>query len=125
MDDIEKKRVIQIDIKLLIVINKLKQYRKEALNDLSKEDLVNIIIELYGVIQDLEDKVSINSKNSSKPPSSDGYNKPSPKSRRVKTGKTIGGQQGHIGTTLERVDNPDLIELHKVIIPIKIIKAVY
>jgi len=74
----------------LIVIKKLQQYRKEALNDLSKEDLVNIVIELYGVIQDLEDKVSTNSKNSSKPPSSEGYNKPAPKSRRVKTGKTIG-----------------------------------
>ena len=99
----------------MIVIKKLQQYRKESLNNLSKEDLVNIVIELYGVIQDLEDKVSINSKNSGKPPSSDGYNKPDPKSRRVKTGKTIGGQRGHIGTTLERVDNPDLIELYKVV----------
>ena len=45
-------------------------------------------------IQELQDQLSKNSSNSSKPPSSDGYGKPSPKSSRIKSGKKIGGQVG-------------------------------
>ena len=73
-----------------------------------------MVSKLYGRIQDLEDRTSKNSKNSSKPPSSDGYVKPSPKSLREKTGKSIGGQKGHIGTTLEQIDNPDVVKIYKV-----------
>lgn len=65
-------------------------------------------------IQHLEDKVAKNSKNSSKPPSSDGYEKPKPKSRRQKSGKKVGGQVGHEGSTLEQVPEPDVIEIHSV-----------
>lgn len=43
-----------------------------------------IITKLQDEIEDLKDKLNKNSNNSSKPPSSDGYNKASPKSERKK-----------------------------------------
>ena len=91
------------------------QITTTSLNELPKDELIKLIQKLYGVIQDLEDRVSKNSKNSSKPPSSDGYIKPSPKSLREKTDKNIGGQKGHVGTTLKQIDNPDLVKLYKII----------
>jgi transposase len=63
-------------------------------------------------IKHLEDRLAKNSQNSSKPPSSDGYNKPNPKSRREKGNRNRGGQKGHIGTTLKRVKKPDYITDH-------------
>ena len=66
-------------------------------------------------IKELEDQVSKNSRNSSKPPSSDGYKKPSPKSLRVKTNRKKGGQKGHRGFNLELSKNPDYTVLHKVV----------
>jgi len=55
-----------------------------------------------------------NSKNSSKPPSTDGFKKPkpNPKSRRKKTGRKSGGQTGHKGSTLKPSSTPDIIQNH-------------
>lgn len=52
------------------------------------------------------------SKNSSKPPSSDGYAKPAPKSRRRRSGKKRGKQPGTAGKNLPQVENPDKIVPH-------------
>ena len=64
-------------------------------------------------IKQLEELLSQNSRNSSKPPSSD-QGKPKPKSLRQPSGKRSGGQIGHVGKTLTLVDEPDHIVLHEV-----------
>ena len=55
------------------------------------------IIELTKKIAGLENRLNLNSSNSSKPPSSDGYSKPKPKSQRKKSKKKSGGQYNHQG----------------------------
>ena len=63
------------------------------------------------IITLLVNRSNLNSRNSSKPPSSDPNRKKRPKS---KTGKKPGGQKGHAGTTLKKIDDPDKVELIKV-----------
>lgn len=65
-------------------------------------------------IEKLEAQLAKNSANSSKPPSSDGLNKPKPKSHREKGNRQSGGQPGHKGETLKMVDTPDEIVAHPV-----------
>ena len=60
-------------------------------------------------IAELEEQLHKNSHNSSKPPSTDGYEKPAPKSLRKKSGKKAGGQKGHKGHHMA-LDHPDRVE---------------
>jgi transposase len=62
-------------------------------------------------ITELEARLNKNSGNSDKPPSSDGYKKP--QNNRQRTGKPTGGQWGHEGKTLEKVQNPDEVIEYK------------
>lgn len=62
----------------------------------------------------LEGMLAKNSRNSSKPPSTDGPAKPAPKSRRRKSGRKPGGQEGHKGETLRPSQTPDMVETHGV-----------
>jgi transposase len=66
-------------------------------------------------VKELEIRTNLNSENSSKPPSTDVYEKKrTPTSLREKTGRKPGGQPGHFGTTLQAVAEPDIIEKHDV-----------
>jgi transposase len=71
-------------------------------------------LELGERLQKMEDRMSKNSHNSGKPPSTDGYEKPAPKSRRRRSGKKSGGQAGHEGHTLKMVEKPDQVVVHPV-----------
>ena len=56
----------------------------------------------------LANRLGLNSKNSSKPPSSDPNRKKEPKEP---SARKPGGQHGHIGTTLKPFPNPDLVKV--------------
>lgn len=57
-------------------------------------------------IEDLEARLGMSSRNSSKPPSSDGLAKPAPRSLRKKSGRGPGRPKGQAGFTLEPMAEP-------------------
>ena len=67
---------------------------------------------LQAKVKELEGRLAQNSRNSSKPPSSDGLAKPQPKSLRKGGERPSGGQEGHGGHTLKKVAVADHIETH-------------
>ena len=71
------------------------------------------IEELEGRIEELEAQLKQNSRNSSRPPSTDTF-KTKPKSLRKKSGKKPGGQKNHKGKNLQMVEDPDDIVVHPV-----------
>ena len=74
--------------------------------------LAATISELQETIKELRRQLDQNSQNSSKPPSSDEYHKPSPKSQRTKTGRKPGGQKGHPGSNMSIPHAPDEVIKH-------------
>ncbi len=61
------------------------------------------------LVQIMANRLSLNSRNSSKPPSQDRFSKDQgEKPAKDDTDKKSGGQPGHIGTTLKKIDNPDV-----------------
>jgi transposase len=72
------------------------------------------LVQMESRLKALEDQLAKNSRNSNKPPSSDTFNKPAPKSLRKKTVRKPGGPKGHDGTTLKMVDFPDVQVTHRV-----------
>jgi len=91
-------------------INTAYEQGKEAVAALIHSSLQQFIVR----IQALEDQIAKNSGNSGKPPSRDGFNRPSPKSLRKRSRKKSGGQVGHIGYTLKAVEKPEYVEVHRV-----------
>jgi len=86
----------------------LSQLSVEGLHDLIRQMFVTMQT-LSARVRELEGQLSKNSKNSSKPPSSDGLKKTT--SQRKPSGNKPGGQQGHAGKTLQRVETPDVVVL--------------
>ena len=101
---------------------------RSQLEKLDKEALISIILALQqqvpelqqtiaaqaAEIQELHDQLAKNSRNSGKPPSSDGLKKPRVRNLRRKTGRRSGGQKGHPGHTLEMVERPNCVRVHSV-----------
>ncbi len=102
----------QIVLRQAQEIEYLKEQLKQRDHQLKLKD--DEIVLLKARVTELEGQLAKNSQNSSKPPSSDGLKKPAPKSSREKSGRKTGGQEGHEGSTLNQVDNPDSIEQHDV-----------
>ncbi|WP_129725022.1 IS66 family transposase [Xylanivirga thermophila] len=101
--------VKSMDDKLVVLSQELLDLNEELV-DLNQEllELKQGNQKLNARITILEAQINKNSGNSSKPPSSDGLKK-KPKNNRKKSGKSTGGQPGHEGKTLEKVNNPDKI----------------
>jgi len=78
------------------------------------QDLMAQMAVMQERIKELEGRLALNSKNSSKPPSSDGLSKPAPKSLRVAAKNSTGGQNDHPGSTLSQVVQPDKVVVHDV-----------
>ena len=87
-------------------------------------ELERQVAEALAVIAELRARLGKDSSNSSKPPSSDGYAKPSveakkgrkgkkDRSLRKRSGRKPGGQDGHEGAHLQRVEVPDGEVLHE------------
>ena len=77
------------------------------------EKLLKQQIALEARIKALEDKQTKNSRNSSKPPSGDGFGKRT-KSLRKKSQRPSGGQKSHPGSTLEWCEQVDEVVHHRV-----------
>ncbi len=75
------------------------------------ELLLALVVELLETVKELNKKLNLDSKNSSKPPSSDRFSRGDRKSG-TKKGRKPGGQKGRKGSTLRKVENPDKIKNH-------------
>lgn len=89
-------------------LSQLSHAEKDALILLLQEQ----IKALQEAVKQLQSRRNMNSRNSSKPPSSDGMNKPAPKSLRVVGENPTGGQKGHAGRTLSQATQPDKVVVH-------------
>lgn len=90
----------------------IKRVEELLLEDKDLSPATKSLLEILVLIITLmANRNNLNSKNSSKPPSSDQNRK---KTSRKKSGKKPGGQKGHVGTTLRKVENPDEVKVIKV-----------
>lgn len=98
------------DVDVDSAISSVKELLKKE-NDLSPA-LRSALEVLLILVSLLLNRITLNSKNSSKPPSTDPNRKKSGK--KGKSHRKPGGQKGHNGTTLEQMDDPDEVTELKV-----------
>jgi transposase len=97
---------------LIVVMWPPKPRRNEQLA-VENAELRALVAALRAEVAELRARLGQNSSNSSRPPSSDGLAKPAPKSLRRRSGRRPGGQNGHPGSTLARVSDPDEVVRHE------------
>jgi transposase len=68
--------------------------------------LTEQVAALVEQVAELRRRLDQNPRNSHRPPASEGYAKPAPRSRRERTDRSPGGQPGHPGATLAQVPDP-------------------
>lgn len=91
-------------------LSQLSHAQKDGLILVMQEQIAT----LNKMAEQLQSRLNMNSRNSSKPPSSDGLNKPAPKSLRVAGQRPTGGQKGHPGSTLRQAIKADTIVVHDI-----------
>lgn len=99
------------------VVSRLASYEELAGQIVQLHELVveqaRVIETLRAENAEFRARLGQSPRNSHKPPSSEGYEKPAPKSRRERSGRKSGGQDGHEGRTLRQVKSPDEILVHR------------
>ena len=103
--------------------NKIDEGKKivEKYKDETPQPVLEVCYSMFDInsllvdkLEELDNKISKNSRNSSKPPSTDDKNKIKPnQSLRKKSDKKTGGQKGNKGSTLKRVATPNITNQHK------------
>ena len=86
---------------------------RQALAQLSKDELIEIVLHLVARVEELERRLGMNSRNSSMPPSTDPPQAPRPEHK--PTGRRPGGQPGHEGHCRPMLPVEDIDE----VIPVK------
>lgn len=83
--------------------------RRQELLEMGRADLDALVDHTLS----LERRLALDSSNSGKPPSSDPFEKPAPRSQRRVSGAKAGGQPGHPPARLEPVREPDHERIHR------------
>lgn len=93
------------DIDVTDTLERVKQQLKEDQEmSATTRSLIEVLVLIVSL---LVNRLGLNSSNSSKPPSSDPNREKKPRNG---NGKKRGGQKGHKGASLEKVDTPDVVE---------------
>ena len=102
---------IRVMIDTLIMQNAmmLNVYEQQSKDINSLQDTIS---SLQATIKELQRQLGLNSQNSSKPPSTDGFKKPRTKSLRQSSGKKVGGQKAHKGSCQKIPHEPNEVKQH-------------
>jgi len=103
-----EKETLKLENETLKHENETLKHENEAMRQ-EVEVLRGLVLSLTSKISELEARLTKNSKNSNKPPSSDGFKRDTIKNNRIPSGRKSGGQPGHEGITRELTPTPDTV----------------